>query len=146
MCSLIESFHSIYYEPDSLNRKALGKAVSEVSQNLMTSAPKDISASGCDNIDVTYDNLIRDPKGTVKSIYAKFNWSFTPVYDSILDAFIKADCKKRENQKNAKTEKSENLHDYSPENYGLTPQELSQGVYADYIKLHNLSPPKNSKA
>jgi len=90
---------------------------------------------------VTYDNLTRDAKGTVKSIYAKFNWSFTPEYERILDAFIKADTEKRENLRNAKTNKSENLHDYSPENYGLTPQELSQGVYADYVKLHNLSPP-----
>ena len=64
---------------------------------------------------VKYENLVRDPVGTVKQVYASFGWAFTKAYEDKLVAYIAAN--KAERAKQASTGKA--MHSYSLEQFGL---------------------------
>jgi len=131
LCSLVEAAHSVYYEPEGMNVGALGKKLDGLSQHLLQQAPKDIAASKCDNANVVYDNLIKDPLGVVKDLYKQFEWEFTPEYEKIMVDYLAENKAKRDA---LKAPGKKQLHDYSPEDYHLTDAQLSEGVYKDYIK------------
>lgn len=138
LCSLVEAAHSVYYEPEGMNSSALGGKIRDVSAKLLTQAPQDIAASGCDNTNVLYKELIKDPLSVVQGIYKDFGWDFTPEYQHILKTHIAEDKKKREELKAAGGASGAVLHDYSPEKFGLNKAELSSGAFDAYIKKFNI--------
>ena len=135
LCSLVAATHSVYYEPGTLDRAKLGRALNDVSAKLLTDAPVQIKESGCDCANIVYDDLIRDPMAVLKQIYSQFGWEFTPEYESIVTAHLEADQRKREALKGS--EKGA-LHSYSPAEYHLTDEQLSTGAYAAYMKRFNV--------
>ena len=138
LCSLVQAAHSVYYEPEAMNTSALGAKIRDVSADLLTKAPLDIVASGCENADVLYTDLIKDPLAVVRHIYKEFNWPFTEEYEEILRKHIADDKEKRERLKASKGSGDAVLHDYSPEKYGLTKEELSSGRFEAYMNKFNL--------
>jgi hypothetical protein len=141
LCSLVQAAHSVYYEPENMNPKRLGSALNQLSSHLLNTTSDVLKETKCESIDILYDELIRNPKQIVQQVYAHFHWEFTKEYEAILDEFIQKDQEKRQKLK-AKAAAEDNLHEYKPESYGLTKEELSSGVYENYIQKFNLKPPK----
>mmetsp|Transcript_4650 Transcript_4650/g.4682 ORF Transcript_4650/g.4682 Transcript_4650/m.4682 type:complete len:474 (+) Transcript_4650:185-1606(+) len=144
LCSLVQAAHSVYYEPDNLKVDRLGASLNELSRRLVSQTADVLKQTKCESMDVIYDELIKNPKATVQQVYKQFGWTFTPEYEAILDEFIKNDNIKRANlkAKQSSQEKKENLHDYSPETYSLTKEQLCSGDYKTYIDRFKLTPPK----
>jgi hypothetical protein len=141
LCSLVQAAHSVYYEPDNMDPARLGSALNKVSSHLLNTTSDVLKQTNCESIDIIYDELIRNPKQIVQQVYAQFGWEFTKEYEAILDEFIQNDQLKRQKLKE-KAAAEDNLHEYKPESYGLTREELSSGDYDNYIKKFNLKAPK----
>ena len=78
----------------------------------------------------------------MKSIYSKFNWKYTEEYDKILDEYLIENQLEREAVKKEKS-KSDTLHSYSPQEFGLTEDELCSGKFAEYIDKFSVPMSKN---
>lgn len=81
---------------------------------------------------VMYKDLIKDPVGTVRSLYKELGYEFTAEYEKILTEFIAADRAEREEIKK-KTGGKKKLHDYSLEMYGIKEEDV-ENDYAWYNK------------
>ena len=142
MCSLLKSIHQMYYENECRDDRALGQSIFKVSEDLLVEAPNDIKKSKLPCADVVYDTLIKDPLEAVRKIYLQFGWDYTAEYDQKLKAHLEEDRQKRENMKEKKKRegktKGEVLHTYTPEEFGLTPEGLSSGRYAEYIAAYKI--------
>mmetsp|Transcript_6173 Transcript_6173/g.8167 ORF Transcript_6173/g.8167 Transcript_6173/m.8167 type:complete len:460 (+) Transcript_6173:437-1816(+) len=73
---------------------------------------------------VHYGDLIKDPVGTVKAIYAQLGYEFTNEYEKILVDYIEKDRIHREEIK--KKTGGKKMHNYSAEMFGLTGEEIDQ--------------------
>ena len=147
MCSLLKSIHQMYFENECRDDHALGRSMLQVSEDLLAQAPVDIATSKLPCADVVYDNLVADPVGTVQKIYLQFGWDYTAEYDAKLRAHVDEDKRQRDALKAKKVKEgvaksSEVLHTYSPEEFGMTAQELSSGKYAAYISKYKTPLPK----
>lgn len=95
-----------------------------------------------ENAHVVYNNLVSEPKTAIKNIYTKFGWKYTEEYDKILDDYIRETDAKRDAVKKSKS-KSEVMHTYEPAEFGLTVEELSTGLYAEYTAKFSVPMSKN---
>lgn len=135
LCSLLKAVHKLYYEPSTHDDAALGRAVRDLSADLLERVPRDLAQSGLNSANIVYDSFIADPLGTVKGLYAQLGWVFTAEYEAILKDFLVADAKKRKAAKG----KSGVLHRYTPEDFHLTADDLTQSrQFADYVKKYNI--------
>jgi hypothetical protein len=141
LCSLIKSVHQIYYENETRDDRAIGKHVAKASEHCLTEATKDIASANLDCSHIVYESLIADPVGTVKKIYQQYAWNFTTEYEEILKNFLKENSLKREQKR--KDRNQDVLHSYTPEEFYLTAEELSQGKFAEYCKKYNIPMSKN---
>ena len=101
----------------------------------MQQTPKDVKESGLACADVIYNDLIKDPKSVIKSIYKQFNWTYSDEYNVILDAYLQ---KNNEEREALKGKHAKSLHTYTPEEFGLTAEELTGGKFAEYCKAFNV--------
>jgi len=138
LCSLLKAFHMLYYEPECRDDAELGRVLKIVSENVLEQTPKDIAASGLDCAHVLYNDLIKRPEEVVKGIYKQFNWTYSDEYDAILKKYLKKNNEEREAMKKKQGGKGP-LHTYSPEEFGLTAEELSSGKYAEYCQRFNVA-------
>lgn len=141
MCSLVKSFHSVYFEKDSRDDAALGREVCKVTEKLLSDTPTNMTACGLDYSNVMYHELVKDPLNTIKTLYQQFGWTFTEEYENILTQYLIKDSSKRD--KVAKKRASKELHTYSPEEFHLTTEQLCAGVFGDYVAKYNLPMSKN---
>lgn len=138
LCSLLKAVHKVYYEPTTHDDAALGKAVRDLSADLLEQVPRDIRKTGLASCNVVYDNFVRDPIATVKSLYAQLGWTFSAEYEMILREHLLKDKKKRDAMK-AKRGSSEVLHNYGPGEFGLTADDLTLSPqFANYIRNFNI--------
>jgi hypothetical protein len=143
-CSLIQSLHKLYYENESRDDNVLGQIMLKVSEYMLGQAPKRIDDSKLPCADVIYNNLVADPLKAVKEIYLQFGWNFTAEYEARLKEYLRLDKIHRDEMKAKKMKQGgSNLHTYTPEEFGLTAEQLSTGGYADYIKRFNIPLSKN---
>ena len=142
MCSLIESFHKFYYDKSGRDNHELGRRMSLFTGKKLLEAAKDIEESGLDNQHVIYNDLVADPKKAVKAIYSKFNWKYTEEYDKILDDYLAQNERERAAIKKNKS-KSNVLHSYTPEEFGLSAEEMSSGTFREYVDKFNVPMSKN---
>ncbi len=146
MCSLLKSIHQVYYEPDCRDDNLIGKAVKECFEKRLKKIGDDVASCGTAAVNIVYENLVKDPVGEVKKIYAQYKWDFSAEYEKILKDHLEEDRQKREEIKKKKESSKgskEVLHSYTPEEFGLTQNELSTGKFADYVKRYNIPMSKN---
>ena len=111
---------------------------------MLNSAPKRIEESKLPCSDVIYNKLVADPIQTVKDIYLQFGWNYTSEYEARLQHYLKQDKIHRDELKAKKLrEGNSNMHSYTPEEFGLTAEQLSSGVYAEYVKRYHIPLSKN---
>merc|ERR1711871_91885 len=112
----------------------MGKNIKNVTEKLLKRAPQDIRESGLQHQNVSYNELIKDPKAVVQKIYEEFGFKFTKEYEQKLDQYLEENRKEREAvQKSRQGNNSAVLHSYRPEDYGIRGEELSEGVFSEYI-------------
>lgn len=140
LCSLLKSFHQVYYAPHCRDDALLGKTIASVSAEYLTKAPQDLQESGLEHTNVTYEALIKDPISVVQQIYADFEWTFSDEYQVILQSYIAKDKAKRQALK--ERQGSKEVHSYAPEEFSLTAAELSSGKFVDYCKKFDVPFPK----
>jgi hypothetical protein len=148
MCSLLKSLHQMYYTPTSRDDATSGRVFADMSAQMLAKAPQDIKDAKLEHVDVIYDDFIKDPMSVVKMVYANFGWEFTEEYKKILCAEIAKDTVKRQALKTQRTgnENTGNtLHEYAPEEFSLTTEELSSGVFADYAERFKVPLPASRK-
>ena len=140
LCSLLKAFHKVYYDPSTHDDAALGRAVRDLSAELLHKVPRDIKESGLPCADVVYNTFVADPVATVRGIYQQLGWDFTAEYEGILHKHIAEDRLKRQSMKSKRGAGAEDvLHTYAPEEFHLTAQELTEGKkFADYVKQYNI--------
>lgn len=146
MCSLLKSIHQVYYEPDCRDDNLIGQSVKRCFEQRLAKIGDDVESCGQASVNVVYENLVKDPVGVIKSIYSQYNWEFSAEYEKILNEHLEDDRKKREEIKKKKEShkgSKEVLHSYTPEEFGLTPEELSTGKFSDYVKRYNIPMSKN---
>ena len=68
MCSLVKSLHQCYYENETRDDAALGRAVTDMHAKVLSTASNDIIQSKLDHSHVIYDELIIDPKKVIQNI------------------------------------------------------------------------------
>eukprot|EP01038_Epipyxis_sp_PR26KG_P015666 gene15666-21190_t len=136
LCSLLKSFHQVYYETSSRDDLQLGKAVSIASADGLSKAIDDIPTTKLDCANVIYNELIKDPIGTVEKVYATYGWEITPEFRKNMDEYLIENKKERELLKLKKSK--EVLHSYSPKEFGLTEEELSSGDFKKYIDTYKI--------
>jgi hypothetical protein len=139
---LLKAVHKVYYDPSTHDDAALGRAVRDLSADLLQQTPRDIAESGLQHADVLYDTFVRDPIGTVRSLYAQLGWQFTAEYEAILREHLRSDKEKRDSMK-AKRGTAQALHTYAPEEFGLTAADLTESPkFAEYIRTFSIQPSK----
>lgn len=138
LCSLLKSFHQVYYESDSCDDNKLGQVLCKFTADLLQRAPNDIVETGLECQHVIYNDLVADPIKIVKDIYKRFNWHFTKAFESELNKYLAENQRKREELKLQKGSAEGSLHKYVPEEYGLTAEQLRVGKYADYKARFNI--------
>lgn len=139
LCSLVKSLFQVYYENESRSDALLGRKVRDLSSRFLLECDKDIKESGLPCSHIHYEDLIRDPVGVVKKIYANNNWVFSDAYQTVLQEYLKDNKEAREKKKG----ESDVLHDYSPEEFSLTADELSAGNFAEYVKMFDVPMSRN---
>lgn len=128
----------MYYEQSTRDDARLGKAVRDLSAQLLHQVPADIAASGLPAADVVYDTFVADPVGTVKALYAQLGWTFTAEYEAILQQHLAEDKEKRRAVKSRRGSGAV-LHKYTPEEFHLTAQDLTDSPYfAEYVRKFNI--------
>lgn len=136
LCSLMSALHTVYYEPDYRDDVALGRSIVNCTEWLLTNTPKVLQETGAPHVDVVYNKLVKDPVGTVRSIYAACKWEFTAEYEKILNDYLEKNIAHRESV--AKAKGTKDIHEYTFEKFGLTEKELCEGVFAEYVDKFNL--------
>lgn len=81
---------------------------------------------------VVYEDLVRDPVGTVRDLYRAFGYEFTEEYERNIESYVAEDKKKRDSVK--KNQKGK-LHKYTLEEYALTEAEVDE-KFDWYIKKY----------
>lgn len=141
LASLIEGFHHVYYEPELCEHHALGRELCSSTGIILNQASRDIEESNLACGHVIYNDLIKNPVECVQKIYQKMGWQFTDEYAAIMSKYLEENNRKRKEV--SKNSKGDTLHLYSPEEYGLTENELCVGPYADYIQKFSVPMSKN---
>ena len=133
MCSLMRAIHQMYYEPEGRDDVALGQKIKQISEKGFTECSDFLKKTSMPCVHTIYNDLTANPIDCIKKIYSQLGWQFTKEYENILLAYLAEDKKKRKN-----IHKSKGEHVYKPEEFGLTEEVLSSGIFAEYIKKYNL--------
>jgi len=86
-------------------------------------------------LDLTYNELLEDPIGTVKRAYSHFGYKFTQEFEDNLKTYI-------EKNHQYKLGNYQNLLSY--EDYGLSRQQIEE-TFSEYIAKYNLNAPRKRK-
>ena len=123
--SLIKHVRKIY--SDDVDLEGIGRTFMETFQIMIDRAQAYKAKHGADSIlDIQYADVMRDPIGEVRKIYAHFDEPFTPEAEAAMQAYM------AENQQG-----KHGKHTYSLEEYGLTKDGV-RAQFADYIKTYNI--------
>lgn len=143
MCTLTKAIHGMYFDRDTLYPNEHGQNVYNLTKVLLPKVDKELKALKVPISHVIFQNLVADPVGTVRQVYKDFGWEVSPEYEVVLQQFLKDNAERRAKIAERKgRSKSEPLNIYHPSEYGLTNEQLSEGVFAEYAKQYNITSPK----
>ena len=121
ICSLIKHVRAIY--SDSVDLKGIGETFMETFEIMIERTRRFMAAHGDDAIlHIGYADLTRDPIGTVRSIYERFDEPFTAEAEASMGAYLA----ENEQGKHGK-------HAYDLAEYGLSKESVRER-FADYIR------------
>jgi hypothetical protein len=124
-CSLLKAVRPMF--SDSVDLRAIATTLLETFDRMIERTIAYKEKHGWDSIyDVQYADVMRDPIGEVKKIYARFDEPFTPEAESAMRAFL-------ENNPQGK----HGRHTYSLEDYGLTKQQI-RARYKNYVETFRI--------
>ena len=125
ICSLIKHVRAIY--SDSVDLKGIGETFMDTFQIMIDRADAFKAKHGVDAIhDIQYAEVMRDPIGTVRGIYARFDEPLTPEADAAMQAYL-ADNQKGKHGK----------HSYDLAEYGLTRDGVHER-FKSYIERYDI--------
>lgn len=143
-CSLYETILKISVDSWTIDRKALGLAVMELSLLSLDKAIRSIEKAGKSLriLHIRYADNIKDPKSVCKKVMDMAELDFSDEYVNRLDDYMtesnrKRSAMKEKKAKEAATGKPVELHSYSLEDYGLS-KEIVLTKFDAYIKKYNL--------
>lgn len=135
-CSLYETIMEMGMEQSSIDRIKLGRAVMNYTRKCLDKAEETFQKLKSRNIKVIHirylDNL-KDPKSVCRNIYEKAGLTYTEKYEQNLDSYLKKSKEERQKLK----EKKGSIHEYKPEDYGLTKDGIRE-EFKEYIAKYNL--------
>jgi len=141
LCSLLKAIHQIYYEKEGRDDIKLGERVEDISGKNVHKCLQELKEADLKCVHSKYEDLIKDPIECIKGIYKQFEWEFTVEYEMAMRQYIKEDKANREKVKASRGKGD--LHTYSPEEFGLTEEKLSTGLWESYIKTFDLPVSRN---
>jgi hypothetical protein len=142
MCTLIKALHGMYFDRDTLFVNDHGKNIHNLTKYLLPKVEKELKELNIPIAHVLYQNLIADPVGTVRHVYKEFGWEVTPEYEVVLQQFLKDNADRRAKIAERKGLSKTKLNIYHPSEFGLTVDELNEGVFDEYAKRFNITSPK----
>ena len=111
-CSLIATIRGTY--SDEWDTQAIGKeSLTQLKEMCETSYNIRKTADPKRFYDIQFDDLVRDPLGTIHSIYNSFGLEILPEFDQNIQNWLSKDRKKNRRP-----------HQYTPEEFGLDPDEV----------------------
>ena len=124
-CSLIKYVRQIY--SDAVDLKGIGESFIDTFEVMIARADAFKAKHGADAIhDVQYADTVRDPVGTVKRIYERFDEPWTPEIEAAMQGYMDANPKGKHGK-----------HEYSLEEYGLSKGYVRER-FADYIARYDI--------
>ena len=125
ICSLIKHVRRIY--SDSVDLAKIGETFMETFEIMIARADAFKAKHGAEAIhDVQYADVMRDPIGTVRGIYDRFDEAFTPEADAAMQAYM------AENQKG-----KHGKHSYDLAEYGLSKEGVRER-FRSYIERYDI--------
>jgi hypothetical protein len=125
LCSLIKHVRKVY--SDDIDLAGIGESFMDTFRIMIERADAFKARHGADAIhDVQYAEVIRDPIGTVRGIYDRFDEPFTPAAEAAMQAYM-AD---NEQGKHGR-------HSYDLAEYGLTKESVRER-FRDYIERYDI--------
>lgn len=133
---MVDMICQFYCDHQSIDRVTLGKSIRNVTAMILNRAPSDIKESGLKCCNIRYEDVIKDPVNTVKSIYAFYGWDYSEEYDTILREYIRRDDAERADLRKDK----KGRHAYSLDMYGLEASDFDEesSPFAQYMKQFGL--------
>ena len=111
----------VLYEPD-VRKQEVGEQALRQWARVVERCRADRKRLGCDVLDVHYRHFVGDPIGTIRRIYERFAWPWSPQAEKAIREWAEADRRGRHG-----------VHRYRAEEYGLSEARI-QERFADYIE------------
>lgn len=129
-------------EESTIDKKKIGEAMMKFTHLSLAKAEETIKKyeNKIKLINIRYKDNVKDSKNVIKSVLKEANIPFTPTYEEKLDQYLRESKEKREKIK--QTNKREVVHDYKPEDYGLTKERIHE-EFKEYINKYDLLEKKN---
>jgi len=136
-CSLHETLMRFGMEEPSIDPKLLGAAVVNYTRRALDKAEETMAKLGdkFKMVHIRYADTVKDPKTLCKRVYEEAGLPYTDAYDRRLDEYLQKS--KEERQKIKEKKGSSAVHEYKPEDYGLSAEGLRE-TFADYISKYNI--------
>eukprot|EP01039_Chlorochromonas_danica_P004123 gene4123-4519_t len=136
-CSLFQTLMEMGMEEDSIDPILIGKAIMKYSKLCLAKAEASLEKlkGKIKIVHVRYEDNVKKSKDVCKRIFETAEIPFTSTYEEKLDAYLHENELERQRMKAKKGQTA--MHDYKPEEYGLTAQ-LIREEFKDYIAKYNL--------
>ena len=135
LCSFIRATQDMY-EGEFIKLDKLGEDVLNFAKEWIKRADEFFSSKeskGHPTANVHYDDLVKDPVGTVRNLYKDLGRSFTDEYEQRLLTYVAENKKQREALKKSGQSK---LHSYNIEDFDIKQEEVDQALQW-YVKKYS---------
>eukprot|EP01031_Cornospumella_fuschlensis_P027489 gene27489-33194_t len=136
-CSLFQTLLQFACEEYSVDPMLMGRAVMQYSRLCLDKAESSLAAlekRGTRVVHVRYSDNLKKPKEVCREVLQQANIAYTEQYDAQLDAYLQKNAQEREKLKAAG---GGEVHDYRPEDFGLTAAQI-RAEFKDYIDKYQL--------
>ncbi|RYH30221.1 sulfotransferase [archaeon] len=137
-CSLFQTLMQFACEDYSVDPVLMGRAVMQYSRLCLDKAEASLEVlqkKGIKVVHVRYADNLKKPKEVCREVLEQANIAYTAQYDAKLDEYLKKNAEEREKMK-AAGGKAE-VHEYKPEDYGLTAEKI-RAEFKDYVEKYKL--------
>ncbi len=124
-------------EDSSIDLHALGRAVVQYTKLSLEKAEASMAKLGpkLKVIHVRYADNVKDSKGVCKAVFDTAGIPFTPEYAARIGEYLDRSTAERKRVKECK--QSAAVHEYRPEDYGLTAEGIRE-EFKEYIEKYTL--------